>query len=443
LIALYAIWSGYFVLARVRDEMGAFVEHETQELALAISRSNGSSAAIQALAEDTVAVSDEPPTAFRIRTQAGHVVAQAGAKYLLDAVSEPIPIQVSWRKYLLDRHVVVGALEVDRYDLRVELIVDASERMEAFGRFALSALGTFLVAVLCAGLSGWFTAHRGLRSLRDVVRQARRINQPVDATIHLDNAPCEVREVGTELNAMLARIEEARQGMRTFTAGLAHELRSPLQNLIGEVEVTLLAERQGEEYRQLLKSNLEDLHELSDAINNLIAFCRDYEPRRDDLTRERFDLAREGKLRLEREQKTAQRAHVELQINSSGDTDLYADREACLSVLRNLVSNAIEWSPPGAKVTVQIDGRAEAVQVAVEDEGPGIPEALVDKIFEPFMSGPRPSGNRTGFGLGLTICQSVVKRHQGRLTHERRPQRGTRFVAEFPRAMPMAGVTGS
>src|SRR5262245_50518829 len=270
LIALYAIWSGYFVLVQVRDESNSFVEHELHELSIAVSRSDGSPASVQALLEDVANIPDDPVMATRIRNRQGQVVAEGGATQLLDRVTEPIPLQVSWRRYLLDRHVVVGASEVDRHGFRVELIVDAEERMEAFGRFALSAFSAFLVTVLCAGFSGWFTAHRGLRSLRDVVRQARRINQPVDAAIHLDNAPREVREVGTELNAMLARIEEARQRMRTFTAGLAHELRSPLQNLIGEIEVSLLAEREGEEYRQLLKSNLEDLHELSDAINNLI-----------------------------------------------------------------------------------------------------------------------------------------------------------------------------
>jgi two-component system heavy metal sensor histidine kinase CusS len=234
---------------------------------------------------------------------------------------------------------------------------------------------------------------------------------------------------------MLERIEAGLSSMKTFTAGLAHELRSPLQNLLGETEVALLSERSPREYAQLLRSNLDDLHALSDAVDNLITWCRSSDPKQSRGVLESFDFADEARLRLERERRTAERGHMELQISSAGDTRIVADREGSLRVLRNLVSNAIAASPQGATVDVRIEGDEQFVALAVEDRGPGIPAELAPRIFEPFVSGRPRKGERGGYGLGLAICRTIMQQHGGSLAFESRAGGGTRFTARFPRAL--------
>ncbi len=103
-------------------------------------------------------------------------------------------------------------------------------------------------------------------------------------------------------------------------------------------------------------------------------------------------------------------------------------------MLRNLVGNALAWSPAGAAVDVRVEGAPAAVRLVVEDRGPGIPAELAERIFEPFVSGRARRGERGGYGLGLTICRTAVRAHGGRIWHEPREGGGTRFVAEFPRA---------
>jgi two-component system heavy metal sensor histidine kinase CusS len=434
LLALYALWSAWFVLADLRDDLRGFLDHEGDELALAIGRSDGSAEALAALVDDIASVSEDPMTAFRVyRQPGGELLVEGGGPQLLAAVPGPLGLHASWREHLLSAGVATRALVEPRHDVRLEVLLDARPALAVIRRYLLSAGAALLAAVGLAALAGWFTAHRGLAGLRRVVEHARGVDG-LSPGVRLDLAgtPREVREVGAAFEAMIARIEEGLTAMRTFTAGLAHELRSPLQNLTGETEVALLSERSPDEYRRVLQSNLEDLAELSDAVDNLVAFCRASEPHMKTVDRENFDLAEEARLRLERERRSAERAGVEVELASAGDTRLVADREGCLRVLRNLVGNAIQWSPRDSVVHVRLVGEPHWLHVEVEDEGPGVPVHLGTRIFDPFVTHPR-QGRRQGYGLGLAICRTVLDEHGGRLRYENTPGGGARFIASFPR----------
>ncbi|HZL99689.1 MAG TPA: ATP-binding protein [Planctomycetota bacterium] len=434
LLLLYALGSTYVIYASLRDEVHDFLEHEVSEFVVMLEKTDGSPAAMQE-ASDEIAQIDEPmPCAFRVLDRQGYALAEAGSDALLRARAHPDSGRGSHLPWITGTPIFVRRAPVAGLELTVEVAVDASEGQAALYKYLVSAGTTLLLFVGLAALSAWFTAWRGLRSLQDLARQARSIEGTErGATLRLHGAPVELRALVGELNAMLERIEAGLSAMKTFTAGLAHELRSPLQNLMGETEVALLAERPAKEYAQLLRSNLDDLHALSDAIDNLIAWCRSADPKQPRVALESFDFAQEAGLRLERERRTAERGRVSLRISSSGDTRLMADREGSLRVLRNLVGNAIAWSPEGAAVDVRIEGDEQGVALAVEDRGPGIPGELADRIFEPFVSGRPRKGERGGYGLGLAICRTIMLQHGGSVGFEPRSGGGTRFVARFPR----------
>ncbi len=433
LVALYAIWSAWVIFHKISNDTLVFLDHEVSELAYAIQQSDGSLEEIQSAVHDILQVTKSPGCAFRIRDAKAAVIHEQGDRLLLLAVTRPVDAKTTVGDFLWDIKVAVGAVPVEGQDLTAEIIVDVAPAMAQIGNYLASSLMAFLVAVGLAGVAGWFVAQRGLASLRDVVAQAESAD-PVahPATIELADAPAEVREVGRALNAMLVRIHGGLTEMRTFTAGLAHELRSPLQNLIGEVEVALMSDRTSEEYQRVLRSNLEDLTDLTDAVDNLVAFCRTAEPSTLSSHRETFDLAQEAELRLQRESRTAQRTGITIAYDFEGDTRLHADREGTLRVLRNLVRNALYWSPEGSTVTVRISGHDGIVKVVVEDEGPGVPVDLRSRIFEPFVSGRPNNERRGGYGLGLAICRSVMDEHHGRLAYESRDEGGARFIADFP-----------
>ena len=439
LLALYALGSAYVLYDTLHEEVDHFFEHELSEFTQQVAHTDGSDDEIRAATKLIAQIKEPMPCAYRVLGSGGRLIAEAGGADLLAARAHEdsgLGPHVLW---FLRSPVLARRAAVPDRPLVVEMIVDASESQAALYKYLVSAGMTLLLFVGLAALSAWYTAWRGLRSLRELARQARAIEGPQrGAALQLDDAPRELRELGGELNAMLERIEAGLSSMRTFTAGLAHELRSPLQNLMGETEVALLSERSKGEYAQLLRSNLDDLHALSDAIDNLITWCRSSDPKQPRAALERFDFAQEARLRLERERRTAERGGIGLRVESAGDTQLVADREGSLRVLRNLVGNAIAFSPAGAAVEVRIEGDELGVALFVEDRGPGIPAELADRLFEPFVSGRPRKGERGGYGLGLAICRSIMQQHGGSLHFESRAGGGTRFVARFPRREPGA-----
>lgn len=362
LLALLAAGSCWALYSALQQEVHDFLRHESDEFLLEIAETDGSTAALQAAAAEIAAVAEEMPCAFRVTDAGGGIIAQAGDPAVLATAAEAAREDPAHRlsSLLFNAHhlyaVPIPGSALAGSPLQAELMIDATEYRQRLLSLFYGAGLWLALAVALAGFFGWLTASRGLAGLRDVVSQMKGIAEPAGVGIRLKNPPVELQGLGDEVNAMLERIEAGLREMQTFTAGLAHELRSPLQNLLGETEVALMAERRPEEYRALLSSHLEEFVDLSDAIDNLIVWCRTYKPAQATLLSERFDLVRAAELRLTRERRTATRANLEFHVEGEGDTTLSGDREGCLRVLRNLVANALACSPSGARVVVRIEG---------------------------------------------------------------------------------------
>ena len=276
---------------------------------------------------------------------------------------------------------------------------------------------------------------RLLGQVAERAREVRSIDEPL--SIQVDHAPVEIAAIAEALSEMLEKVRKETTQARIFTAGLAHELRSPVQNLVGETEVALLRERDNETYRKVLASHLEELRSLGDAIDNLVTICSAGDTGRTH-PRELIDLGEESKIRLARERTQGARHQVQLELGIEGDTRIWCDREALLRAIRNLVANAVQWSPPGSKVVARVRGMPQEIEVVVDDAGPGVPPELRERIFEPFFRGPQASGRRIGYGLGLALTRMAVDEHAGRIEVGESPLGGARFRVLLPRRAPLA-----
>ncbi len=436
LLALDSAWSAHFMYSTKMDAIQAFLDHETLEFSHAIEQTDGSRDQIREAADDIAAVSHEPPCAFRISNGSGSPIYVTGDGRLL-ALSRPL--SAGWRDVLFGTQSSSMTVVDKKHGYELQVLADVRSYVDALGEYLISAAIAFAVTVVLAGLAGWIVVRRGLRGLREVVRGASHVEFPTGGlSLQLDGAPQEVRDVGVALESMIQRVDSGMDNMRTFTAGLAHELRSPLQSLIGRTEVALLSKRSPGEYEQALNSNLDDLHSLSDSVDNMVALCRSASLSGQAAAYHSFDLALESRLRLERERVSAERSGISVVLGQDGDTVLEADREACLRVVRNLASNAIQWTPKGGTVRVNITGSPDSVDVEVLDEGPGIPEEMASRMFDAFVSGMPRVGRRSGYGLGLAICKTVVDEHRGQLSFSNRSQGGARFHVSFPRTQTAA-----
>lgn len=330
-----------------------------------------------------------------------------------------------------------GLVKVGRADMLFGCVVDGTSRLDELYRYTAIGLTLVFVTIAIIFVVGHVLVGRVSRTLHQVAESARSV-QGSDASmqVELGDAPVEIREIVAALQEMLTNVRREAERNRVFTASLAHELRSPIQNLMGETEVALMTSRDGVEYRRVLTSHLQELRDLADAVDNLVTICSQRKGHHDvTQTRESFDLAPEARLRLARETGFASACGVELRLESTGNTRLYGDREGLLRAMRNLTANAIEWSAPGSHVEVHLRGENGRVIVTVDDAGPGVPDDLKERIFEPFFRGPQAKGRRIGYGLGLAIVRAAVDSQGGAVEVSRSPQGGARFCMILPRNM--------
>ena len=227
---------------------------------------------------------------------------------------------------------------------------------------------------------------------------------------------------------MLARLDDAFQRLSAFSADIAHELRTPLSNLLTQTQVILTQPRPLEDYREALHSNLEELQWMAQLVNDML-----YLAKADHgllmPSREALDLGDEVDALLEFFTLLAEDAQVTLVREGSAQT--MGDRGMLRRALSNLLDNALRFTPPGGEVRVRIES---GVTLTVENSGEGIPAPLLPRLFDRFYRADpsRRAGSSEHAGLGLAITQSIVRAHGGRIYCE--SQAGwTRFVIELPK----------
>lgn len=316
--------------------------------------------------------------------------------------------------------------------LTVAVATDIS-RHHAFMRSFLKILWLFVaVAAAATGFLGWVAARRGLAPLsamgdRAAAVTARHLNYrlPVDAV------PPELAELARTLNEMLARLEEAFQRLSNFSSDLAHELRTPVSNLMTQTQVALSRARSAEDYRAVLESNAEEYERLAKMIGDML-FLAKAEHGLVIPAPEPVDLAREVRELFEFYDALADEKQVRLALEGEGAVQ--GDRLMLRRALSNLLSNAIRHAPPDGCVTVRIGADGDGTRLCVENDGETIPGEHVDRLFDRFYRAD-PSRQRSGegAGLGLAITRSIVSAHRGTVSVSSAAGL-TRFTLAFPAA---------
>lgn len=256
-------------------------------------------------------------------------------------------------------------------------------------------------------------ARRGLAPLRDICSVAASITaNRLDQRLTVAAIPQELAEVVQTLNDMLSRLEESFRRLANFSSDLAHELRTPVSNLLTQTQVTLARARSADEYQDVLASNAEELERLSRTVADMLFLAR----ADNDLLvphRETIDLADEVTSLFDFYEALA--ADKGLHLQASGSAVVCGDRLMLRRAIGNLLSNAVRHTPPGGWVRVRLDDAAagEAV-VSVANGGQTIAAEQLPRLFDRFwrVDRSRQHGGE-GAGLGLAIARSIARAHQG------------------------------
>jgi len=320
---------------------------------------------------------------------------------------------------------VVGALQFAMYR------GDTEDSLRAL--VTLLAIGLPL-SLLAALAGGYLLAGRALEPVATITTLAASIGgsgEDLHARLNLDLPDDELGRLARTFDAMLDRIEGTFERQRRFTADAAHELRTPLSVMRGEVDHALARSRTPEEYRASLHDLDADLERLTGLVGALLTLAR---ADRGTLTlsRTHFDLAELIGTVAEQYEEPLAQAGISPRTDTSA-TPIDADQDLLVQVLVNLLDNALAHTPTGGTVSVGCRPDGARARLWVADTGVGIASEHLPNIFERFYrvesNRPRASG---GVGLGLNICRSIVQAHGGTIELTSSVGHGTRVEIVLP-----------
>ncbi|QPP50751.1 MULTISPECIES: heavy metal sensor histidine kinase [unclassified Halomonas] len=290
------------------------------------------------------------------------------------------------------------------------------------------------MAALLTALFGWLVARQGLAPLKRITATASRLSaERLGERLDLQATPPEMLELANAFNGMLNRLEADFQRLSEFSADIAHELRTPVSNLLTETQVALSRPRNSEEYQDTLHSNLEELERLARMIADMLFLAKADHGLLPNPA-ESVHLEQEVAALLEFYDALAEEKQVKMQ--ASGVATITGDRLMLRRAIANLLSNALRHTHAGGTVTVLIESCIDAVRLSVRNIGDTIPSDQLSRLFERFHRADNiRSHHGEGAGLGLAITRSILKAHGGEITVS-----SNDGVTTFSLAIPHAGT---
>jgi two-component system heavy metal sensor histidine kinase CusS len=320
----------------------------------------------------------------------------------------------------------------------IEIAIDVSQQEALLARYRRWFLAILLGSFAIFPLIGYQVARRGIRPVEEIATTAQHISSTnLHERILPEGYPLELASLADTFNKMLDRLEESFERISRFSADIAHDLRTPVNNIRGEAEVALVRARTVDEYRDVLGSCLEEAVRLSGLISDLLFLARAESPLT-HLHRERVNVAELLDGVRDYYEASAEDGGISL-TTAAGAEPVIAelDRALVQRAVGNLVSNAVAHTPSGGSIvlgtTPGTGAEASTVRIEVSDTGEGIPPEALPKVFDRFYrvdtSRSQASG---GTGLGLAIVQSIMLLHGGNVEIASQVGQGTRVTLRIP-----------
>jgi len=316
----------------------------------------------------------------------------------------------------------------------VQIAIDVSQEEELLARYRLWFWVILLATSVLFPLAGYRTARHGIRPVEEMAATARRITSTnLRERIGSEGYPLELASLAGTFNEMLERLEESFERISRFSADIAHDLRTPVNNIRGEAEVALARARTADEYRDVLESSLEEAVRLSELIGDLMFLTRAESPLT-GLHRENVNIGELLTTVRDYYEASAADAEVSLVVNIEPEPlNAELDRSLMLRAVSNLVSNAIAHTPPGGAVMLAVTNEDDAIRIEISDTGAGIPAEALSRVFDRFFRvDPSRSKTSGGTGLGLAIVQSIMTLHGGRAEMASELGSGTAVILRIP-----------
>jgi two-component system heavy metal sensor histidine kinase CusS len=270
-----------------------------------------------------------------------------------------------------------------------------------------------LGAILVSGLLGWWAARRGLAPLRIMKERAMTVTaQKLDQRMPVEAVPVEFADLAESLNTMLGRLQADFARLQEFSSDLAHELRTPINNLLTQTQVSLAQKRDAEAYRDILASNAEEFQRLARMVSDMLFLAK---------TEHGLELPNAEAISLDQEaldlfdfyDAVADEKRIRLKL--MGEAQVMGDRLMVRRAIGNLLSNALRHSPAEAEVMVALEERPGEATLCITNSGMTIAPEVLPRLFDRFfrVDKSRSHPESDGTGLGLSITQAIMRAHGG------------------------------
>lgn len=314
----------------------------------------------------------------------------------------------------------------------VAVALEGSNHQNFIVKFKKTLWFFIFLAIVVNSVTARMAVSHALAPIRALKQKASGINADhLDYRLAEDSVPFELQDLVKTLNAMLGRLENSFKRLSDFSSDLAHELRTPVSNMLMQTEVTLSRERTVDEYKETLYSNAEECTRLSRMISDMLFLAKTDHSLIKPFT-EVIDLEREINDVFSYFEGVAEGKNVQLQLVGHGS--LHGDRMLLRRAITNFISNAIRHTPESGVVRVLIDTVAQSGDLILgfENDGEPIPSEHLPRLFDRFYRvDASRKGSLEGVGLGLAIAKSIIILHGG--TVDVQSANGiTRFEIRFP-----------
>jgi two-component system heavy metal sensor histidine kinase CusS len=270
---------------------------------------------------------------------------------------------------------------------------------------------------------------RGLRPLAEMTHSLERVGPAhLSERVPPTQWPRELRPLAVAFDEMLDRLEDSFTRLSQFSADLAHELRTPITNILGEAQVSLTRDRSPDEYREVIESTVAECERLSGIVDNLLFLAR-----AEAADRQIEPTLFDGRAAIEKivayYQTIAEDRHIA--VTCTGEGEIYAEPVLFSRAVSNLVDNALCFTPAGGTIRISIAVRAADSEISIGDTGCGIAAEHLPRVFDRFY---RADSSRSshGAGLGLALVKSIMNLHGGSAALKSEIGRGTTVVLSFP-----------
>jgi heavy metal sensor kinase len=333
------------------------------------------------------------------------------------------------------RMVTIPIIE-NKESKKVTSIVQVGTSLEDFDETMKKLLIIMLISIPTSiGVSivgGYFLAKKALRPVDQIRKAAVKITlSNLGEKIDIGGRRDELGRLARTFNEMISRLRDSFLRINQFSIDVSHELKTPLTILKGQTEVTLRKDRENEDYKSILKSNLEEINRMAEIIDDLLllskAETKEVKLNVEDVSLRDLiaDVCMNVKI-------FADNKGIGLMIKELEDVKIKGDELKLRRMFLNIVENGIKYTQPGGKVDISSSINNGYVQIDIRDNGVGIAEDDIKFIFDRFYRGDKSRKRESGSGLGLSISKWIAEMHKGTIEVKSGLSEGSLFSIKLP-----------